>query len=170
MLAPLLIEGHRQAQNLACSVVAISLSFFSFFFFFFFIIWLILDCVFEFVFWLCLSLEMFKRNDCCVFNRCERRENCFLLSCIIFLSRKIHLKLLQGFLYLEKYCSNFKKILEKFCIWKFGWSWFLRFVLQKINLANLLKMVSENGKKKVSRLVFIVMHQLVVAWSNSAFR
>ena len=56
---------------------------------------------------------MFKRNDCCVCNRCERRENCFLLSCIIFLSRKIHLKLLQGFLYLEKYCSNFKKNLGK---------------------------------------------------------
>ena len=44
------------------------------------------------------------------------RKNCFLLSCMIFLSRKIHLELLHCFLYLEKHCSNFKNFLEEFCI------------------------------------------------------
>ena len=37
------------------------------------------------------------------------RNDCFLLSCMIFLSRKIHLELLQCFLYLEIHCSNLKK-------------------------------------------------------------
>ena len=37
------------------------------------------------------------------------RKDCFLLSCMIFLSRKIHLELLQCFLYLEIHCSNLKK-------------------------------------------------------------
>ena len=79
------------------------------------------------------------------------------------------MKLLQGFLYLEKYCNNFKKKGKNFAFENSIGTDFWEEYLQKINLANLLKMVSENGKKKVSRLVFIVMHQLVVAWSNSAF-
>ena len=44
------------------------------------------------------------------------RENCFLLRCMNFLSRKIHLELLWCFLDQENDYSNFKKNLEKFCI------------------------------------------------------
>ena len=44
------------------------------------------------------------------------RKNFFLLRCMNFLSRKIHLELLQCSLYLEKHYSNFKNYLEKFCI------------------------------------------------------
>ena len=53
---------------------------------------------------------MFKRKDCCVCSRCEKREKeLFFIELYDFLSRKIHLELLQYFLYLEKHCSNFKK-------------------------------------------------------------
>ena len=46
-------------------------------------------------------------NICC---RCERREKeLFIIELYDFLSRKIHLELLQCFLYLEKHCSNFTK-------------------------------------------------------------
>ena len=57
---------------------------------------------------------MFKRKDCCVRSRCERKEKeLFFVELYDFLSRKIHLELLQYFLYLEKHCSNFKKKIGK---------------------------------------------------------
>ena len=50
-------------------------------------------------------------NICC---RCERREKeLFFIELYDFLSRKIHMELLQCFLYLEKHCSNFKKKIGK---------------------------------------------------------
>ena len=56
-----------------------------------------------------------------VCRRCERREKeLFLLSCMISLSRKIHLELLQCFLYLEKHYSNFKKKKKKWKSFAFG--------------------------------------------------
>ena len=52
-----------------------------------------------------------------VSSRGERREkeSFFIELYDFFLNRKIHLELLQYSLDQDNYCSNFKKILEKFC-------------------------------------------------------
>ena len=60
------------------------------------------------------------------------KKNCFLLSYMIFLRRKIHLELLQCSLDKENYCSNFKKNLEKFCFYRSCWSEFLVCLFSKI--------------------------------------
>ena len=68
------------------------------------------------------------------------RNDCFLLSCMIFLSRKIHLELLQCFLYLEIHCSNLKKKKnwKSFAFGELVGANFLGFVLQKIDLGAVL--------------------------------
>ena len=57
-----------------------------------------------------------------VCRRCERREKelFFIELYDFFLSRKIHLELLQCFLYLEKHYSNFKKKKKKRKSFAFG--------------------------------------------------
>ena len=92
------------------------------------------------------------------------RRNCLLLSCMIFLSRKIHLELQQCFLYLEKHCSNLKKKMEKFYIWRICWSWFLGFVLKKIDLANLLEILFVGIKAQ------IIYWALGLVWEHEVIR
>ena len=80
------------------------------------------------------------------------RKNCFLLSCMIFLSRKIHLELLQSSLDKENDCSNFKKSLEKFCFKRRCWSEFLVCLFSKIGfrepIGDVLRHVGHAEEKK----------------------
>ena len=105
-----------------------------------------------------------------VCSRCERREKELFFYWVVWflLSKKIQLELLQCFLYLEKHHSNLKKKMEKFCIWRICWSWFLGFVLQKIDLFNLLEMLWENVVFKWYS-IYIYIENVVILFESKSF-